>query len=111
MNQADSKFRAGPQQPDVDKRRPVVDIDRLRNAAGGQSGVQRHPQPDSIFGEPEPVADQQPGMIIQEREQIDLAAADLRAVQRIPGPPLVRSGRFEPAEHLPADPDRQVYRH
>jgi hypothetical protein len=68
MNQPDSKFRAGPQQPRIDKRGPVVDMDRLRNAAGGQGAVQRHPEPDGVFGEPESVADQEPGVIVQERE-------------------------------------------
>jgi hypothetical protein len=43
-------------------------MDRLRNAAGGQGAVQRHPEPDGVFGEPESVADQEPGVIVQERE-------------------------------------------
>ena len=38
-------------------------------------------------------------MIVEEREQIGFAAADPRAVQRIPDPPLVRRLGLEPAEH------------
>jgi len=38
-------------------------------------------------------------MIVDEREQIRFPAADPPAVQRIPGPQLVRIARLEPAEH------------
>ena len=37
-------------------------------------------------------------MVVDEREQVGLAAGDDRAVQRITGPPLVRGGGLEPAE-------------
>ncbi|HMI25463.1 MAG TPA: hypothetical protein VK594_13325, partial [Streptosporangiaceae bacterium] len=38
-------------------------------------------------------------MVVQEGEQVRLAAGDMRAVQRVAGPQLVRPGRLEPAEH------------
>jgi hypothetical protein len=45
-------------------------------------------------------------MVIQEREQVRLAPGDMRAVQRIAGPQLVRPGRLEPAEGLRRAPVR-----
>ena len=38
-------------------------------------------------------------MVVEEREQIRLAAVDPRAMQRVPGPDLIRPGGLEPAEH------------
>ena len=55
------ELRAGPQQPRVDERRPVVDVDRVRDAAGGQRRAQRRGQADGVLGEPEPVPDRPPG--------------------------------------------------
>ncbi len=109
MDKADSKFRASPQQPRIDERRPVVDVYRLWHAPGSQRRMQRHPQPDGVLGEAEPVADQQPRMIVQEREQIHFPAADLRSVQRIRRSTArsgrrLRTGRTPPRRPPPAGP-------
>jgi hypothetical protein len=49
-------------------------------------------------------------MIVDECEEVGLAAADGRAVQGIPGPQLVRPAGLEPAERLalPARPGGQL---
>src|SRR5258705_158247 len=39
-------------------------------------------------------------MVVQESKQVCLAAGDLRAMQRVTGPDLVRTGGLEPADHL-----------
>ena len=69
----------------------VVDVGGVRDAAGGEGGLQRGGQAHGVLGEPEPVPDCQPGVVVQEREQVGLAAADLRAVQRVTDPPLVQA--------------------
>ena len=99
MHQADPEFGACPQQPGIDERRPVVDIHAGRDPAGGQRRLQRHPKADGVLGETEPVATDQPRMIVEEREQIGLAATNLRAVQRIAGPTVIRVLGFEAPEH------------
>jgi len=58
---------------------------------------ERRRQPNGVLGETPPVSRDQPGMIVDEREEIRFPAADPPAVQRIPGPQLVRIGRLEPA--------------
>jgi hypothetical protein len=47
----------------------------------------------------EPMPHDRPGVVIDEREQVGLAARDDWAVQGIAGPQLIGPGRFEPAEH------------
>ena len=60
MHQAHPEFRAGPQQPRIDERRAVIDVDPGWNPAGGQGWFECHGQPHSVFGEAEPVAGRQP---------------------------------------------------
>ena len=101
VDQPDAELRAGPQQPGVDERRAVVDVDPVGDPARAQRGAQRGGQAHGVLGEPEPVPDDRPGVVVEEGEQVGLAAADVRAVQRVPGPQLVRAGGLEPAEHRP----------
>ena len=61
VDQADAELAAGPQQPRIDERAAVVDIDRLRDTTGGQRGLQRCGQAHGVLGEPEPVTDQPAG--------------------------------------------------
>ena len=61
----------------------VVDIDPCGDAARGQGRAQRGREPHGVLGEPEPVPDQQPGVIVEEREQVGLASGDDRAVQGV----------------------------
>ena len=44
------------------------------------AGFQRHPQPDGVLTEPEPISTDQPAMIVEEGEQMGLSAPDLGAV-------------------------------
>ena len=104
MHQAYPEFRARPQQPGIDEGRSVIDIHAGRDPAGGQRGLQRGTEADGVLGEPETVAAQQPGMIIEEGEQIGLPPADPRAVQSIPSPAVIGIGGLEPAEHLAGVP-------
>ena len=73
MNQAHTEFRARPQQPPIHIGRAVIDIHGLGDAAGGQRRAQRGGQPHGVLGIAPPVAGQQPGVIVQEREQIRFA--------------------------------------
>ena len=100
MDQLDAQHRAGSQQPRVDERAAVIDIDAFRDAADGQGRAQRGSQPHDILVERPPGAHHRPGVIIDEAEQVGLAAADDRAVQRVAGPQLVGPGGLEPAEDL-----------
>ena len=99
VRQADAEFRARPQQPRVCERRPVVHIDPLRDAPGRQRRPQRRGQAHRVLGQPPPVPDHRPGVVVDEREQVRLAAGDPGAVQRVPGPDLIRPRCLEPAEH------------
>ena len=93
VHQPDPQRCAGTQQLLVHERRAVVDIDRRGDAAGRDASAQRGLQPHGVLATGPPVAGQQPGMVIEEREQDRLAAAHGRAVQRVAGPPHVRARR------------------
>jgi hypothetical protein len=55
MDQPDPQRRAGPEQLLVHKGRPVIDIDRRRNATGRDAGAQRGLKPHRVL--PSPGAD------------------------------------------------------
>ena len=99
MDQPYPEFRARPQQPTIDEGRSVIDIHAGRDPAGSQRGLQRGTEADGVLGEPETVAAQQPGMVVEEGEQIGFPAPDPRAVQSIPSPAVIGILGLEPAEH------------
>jgi hypothetical protein len=100
VDQSDPQRCAGAQQLPVDHRRPVVQVERVRDAPRGQAGAQRRLESNGVLAAGPPIAGQQPGMIVEEGEQDRLAAVDRRTVQRIPGPPLVGRVGLESAERL-----------
>lgn len=102
VHQPDPELAAGPEQPGIDVGRPVVDVAGGWHPAGGQRGLQCGGQPHGVLGEPEPVARREPCVIVEEREQVGLAAADPWAVQRVTDPPFVGVLGLETAEHHPA---------
>ena len=61
------------------------------------AGPQRRLEAHGVLGVPPPVADQGPGVVVDEREQVGLAAADHRAVQGVAGPQVTRRQRLEAA--------------
>lgn len=65
---------------------------------------ERRLEADGVLGVPPPVAGNGPAVIIDEGEQVGLAAADLRSVEGVTRPPVVGRGRFEPAERLRRGP-------
>ena len=95
----DAELRARPQQPRVHERRPVVHIDPLRDTPGRQRRPQCRGQAHRVLRQPPPVPDRRPGVVVDEREQVRLAALDPGAVQRVPGPDLIGPRRLEPPEH------------
>ena len=99
VDQPDAELAAGPQQPGVDEGAAVVDVDAGRDTPRGEGGLQRGGQAHGVLGEPEPVPDGQPAVIVEEGEQVGLAAPDAGAVQRVTDPAFVRCRGFEPAEH------------
>ena len=98
VHQRDAQAGAGAQQLGVDERRAVVDVDPLRDTAGGERRAQRRFQAHGVLAVPPPVAHQCPGVVVDEREQVGLAASDLGAVQGVAGPQLIARSRLEPPE-------------
>ena len=96
----DAEPGGGPFESRIHESGPVIHIDGLRDAAGGQRGAQRRGQPHAVLEVPPPGGHHRPGMIVQKAEKVRLAAGDLRPVQRVAGPQLVRPGGLEPAEGL-----------
>jgi hypothetical protein len=74
VDQLDPERGAGTQQPGIHERRPVVDVDRLGDTATGKGGPQRGGQPDGVLGIAEPVADDRSAVVVDEGEQVGLAA-------------------------------------
>ena len=87
------------QQPRIDERGAVIDVDPVGDAVAGQGGPQRGGEADGVLGVAEPVPGDQPRVVIDEREKVRFPAADHGPVQRVAGPHLVGAGRLEPAEH------------
>ena len=72
------------------KRRAVVDVEHLRQAARGQACAQRGLEPERVLGEAEAVAGQAARVVVDEAEQVAAASAEQGAVQGIAGPEVVR---------------------
>src|SRR2546422_243484 len=90
----------------VDKSRSVIDVYAGRDAAGGQRRAQRGGQPHAVLEVAPAGRHHRPGMVVQEREKIRFPARDLRAVERVAGPGVVRRRRLEPAEYRRGPPAR-----
>ena len=58
VGQLDAQDGEGPQQLGGDHRAAVVEVDDLRDTAGGQAGAERSLKPDGVFAVTPPVADQ-----------------------------------------------------
>ncbi|MFJ4778035.1 transposase [Streptomyces sp. NPDC088762] len=71
-----------------------------RLPTGRQSRPQGGGETDGVLGEPESVAHDWSAVFIDEREQVRLAAADLRSAEGVSGQQLVPGG-LEPAEYAP----------
>ena len=104
VDQPDAEHRACAQQLRGHERRAAVDEDRVRDPARHQPRAQRGLQPEHVLaGAPAP-ADQQPRVVIDERQQHRpprRGASQERAVQAVAGPQLVTTRRFEAAIDLP----------
>ena len=81
---------AGAQQLGGHERAAVVQIDGLGHTPDGQPGSQGGLGPHGVLGGHPPIAGEQPGVVVQEREQDGLVPADDRAVQGVADPQLVR---------------------
>ena len=110
VHQLDAQYCAGAQQPRIDKSRAVVDVYRFGDAPGGQCRAQRGGQPDHVFVERPPGPHHRAAVVVDECEEVGLAASNSRAMQGVPGPQLVGAGCLEPAERLalPAGPSGQL---
>ena len=89
---------AAAQQPRIDERAAVVQVDGLRDAAPLQGGAERRRHPDHVVVIGPPGAHHGAGVVVEEREKVGLAPGDDRAVEGVAGPHLVRPGALEPAE-------------
>ena len=101
MDEPDAEDGAAAQQPRVDERAAVVQVDGLGDAAPLQGGAERRRHPDHVVVISPPGPHHGAGVVVEEREKVGLAPGDDRAVQGVPGPHLVRPLAFEPAERLP----------
>ena len=61
VDQPDPELRARAQQPGVDERGAVVDIDAVRDPARAERGAQRGGEANGVLGEPEPMPHDRPG--------------------------------------------------
>ena len=106
MHQPDAQHPAGAGQPRVRKRRSVISIEHLREAAAGDRPAQQVLAGAGVLVREEPAVDQQPGMIIDDQEQpgphraLPARPRHPRADQHVGDPPLVRPGSLIPAVGL-----------
>ena len=98
MDQLNPEHGAGSQQLPGHKRAAVVNVDRLRQATGGDPRAQRPGGVQDVLACGPPVTDQQTAVIVNKAEQERAGTVDQRAVQRVPGPQLIRSFSFEATE-------------
>ena len=99
VHQLDPQARAAAQQPGIDEGRPVIDVDRLWDAPGRERRAQCRREAHDVLVEAEPGGHHRPGPVVEEAEQVGLAAADGGAVQGVADPQLVAPVGLEPAEH------------
>ena len=106
MHQPDAQHAAGTGQPRVRKRRSVISIEHVGEAAAGDRAAQQVLAGAGVLVREEPAIDQQPGMIIDDEEQprprraLPPRVRHPRADQHVGDPPLVRPGRLVPAVGL-----------
>ena len=106
MHQPDAQHPAGAGQPRVRKRRSVISIEHLGQAAAGDRPAQQVLAGAGVLVREEPAVDQQPGMIIDDQEQpgphraLPAGPGHPRADQHVGDPPLVRPGGLVPAVGL-----------
>ena len=98
MHQPDAQHPAGAGQPRIRKRRSVISIEHLGQAAAGDRPAQQVLAGAGVLVREEPAIDQQPGMIIDDQEQpgphraVPARPRHPRADQHVGDPPLVRPG-------------------
>ena len=108
MDQPDPEPGADPRQRRIHEGGAVVHVDGLGYPVGLQGWAQRCGQPDGVLGERPAARGHQSRMVVEEREQVRLAAADPEPVQPVADPDLVRAGRLEPAGRLGRAARREV---
>jgi hypothetical protein len=91
-----------------DHGRAVVQIQGIRDAAGGQPVAQRAFKSHRVLAAGPPIASQQATVVVDERAQDRLTATDGGAVQCVAGPALVRRVGLEPAERPRRQPTRPL---
>ena len=113
MDQPDPQHGTGSQQLTGHERAAVVDVDGFRHPARGDPRPQRSGRVQHVLPRRPPVAAEQAAVVVKEAEQEHAAAVDQRAVQRVPGPQLVRALGLEAPQRTPDLPalPRQPSRH
>lgn len=104
VDQSDPEHGTGTLELVGDERAAVIDVDPLGHSAGRQPAPQRGFEPQHVFGPTPPVPHDQPGVVVEEREQQRLAAGDGRAVQHVTDPQVVDACGLEPAERSLSSP-------
>ena len=100
VHEAHTEARAGPQQLLGRVRRAVIDVAAARHTTRRERSTERRLETDRVLREPPPIADQGAAVVVDEREQVGLAASDHRSVQGVAGPQIARCGGLETAEGL-----------
>ena len=99
VSDPDAQLRAGHRDRLIDEARPVINVGRARQAPRRDRALERRGQVQRVLAPPPPVPGDEPGMIVQEGDQVGLPSPDERAVQDVAGPQHVRGLGLEPAEH------------
>src|ERR1035437_10690845 len=73
----------------------LIEIYHPWDPPGGDAMVQCGFEPDRVLAVAPPVPGQGPGVVVDEREQVRLAARDDRAMQRVTGPAVIGGGGLE----------------
>src|SRR5271165_2838881 len=68
----------------------IINVSRARQAPGRDGPLEHRGQVQRVLAPPPPVPGDEPGMVIDERDQVGLLSADQRAVQDVAGPQHVR---------------------
>ena len=99
MGDPDAQLRAGHRDRLIDEAGAVINVGRARQAPGRDRALERHGQVQRVLAPPPPVPGDEPGMVVQEGDQVGLPPPDQGAVQDIGDPQHVRGLSLEPAEH------------
>ena len=100
VHQGDAEARQRPQELARHHGRAVIEVAATGDPSCFEGRAQCGLEAHRVFGEPEAIADERPGVVVDEGEQVGLAPRDHRAVQCVTGPQVTGCFCLEAAEGL-----------